>query len=640
MQPSCSRIRMAFLALLLGTLAACGGGGSDSPLLPAATPVQTAPLRVEALVQQTGAPDLANIKTRSVQLPIPAATQMHLGKLLQTQDASQDDSGAHLVGAARGLEGATTADELAAQLKWNKTASGAMVAALSVSAEGAHGLRLGLLVTAMPGSAAVRVYSQQHPDTVLEVSGQTILQTLERNQAGGDRSDAARTWWTPELGEAEQTVEFELPAGTDPRAMRVAIPTVSHIFEDFTLPQAGEIDAQTQAANTCNLDANCYDMLAQQRNAVARMLYTKGGSTYACTGTLVNDIGSTGTPYFLSANHCISTQSVASTLQTDWFYRSASCKSGALFAQSTRRLSGATLLYASEATDTSFMRLNDAPPAGVTFAGWDASPVAVGTAVAGLHHPDADFLKISFGEMAGLADCRNTGGPNIQCSAASGSYYVVAWSQGTTEGGSSGSALFRNGLVVGTLYGGPATATCKVGEAAGIYGRFDIAYANGLKRWLSAPPVSTSGRNAVYRFFNQKTGAHFYTASADERDFVIRTYPDFRFENIAFYAYPATGANLSAVFRFFNKITGAHFYTISSAERDFVQSTYPAFSYEGPSWYAQAAPGGTATPMYRFFNTKTGAHFYTISAGERDFVIGNYADFRYEGPVYYAWTAP
>ena len=145
-------------------------------------------------------------------------------------------------------------------------------------------------------------------------------------------------------------------------------------------------------------------------------------------------------------------------------------------------------------------------------------------------------------------------------------------------------------------------------------------------------------RATVYRFFNASTGAHFYTSSAAERDFVIATYPTFKYEGPSFYAYTSQAAGTSPVFRFFNKNTGAHFYTISAAERDFVIATYPAFTYEGPSWYAQTSPGGTATAMYRFFNTSNGAHFYTISAGERDFVIGTYPVFKFEGPAYYAWT--
>ena len=53
-------------------------------------------------------------------------------------------------------------------------------------------------------------------------------------------------------------------------------------------------------------------------------------------------------------------------------------------------------------------------------------------------------------------------------------------------------------------------------------------------------PVSTTpgaGKIPIYRFYNTKTGAHFYTASAAEADQVIATYPGlFNFEGVGFYA--------------------------------------------------------------------------------------------------------
>jgi hypothetical protein len=322
-------------------------------------------------------------------------------------------------------------------------------------------------------------------------------------------------------------------------------------------------------------------------------------------------------------------------LRTDWFFRSSSCNSGALQSSSSRKVGGAQLLYASAETDTALLLLSDTPPAGAVFAGWDASTVASGASIIGLHHPSGDLLKLSYGAVVGQSSCATTSGTSFSCSGTSGNYYRVNWSQGTTEGGSSGSALFRSGKVVGTLYGG--SAVCSNKSSSDFYGRFDVAYNAALKNWL-APTGGSTGRTAVYRFYNSKTGAHFYTASASERDFVIRTFPEFGYENIAFYAYPDVSSGKDPVFRFYNATSGAHFYSGSVAERDFVISTFPEFRYEVVSWYAQTASGNGASPIYRFYNNKTGAHFYTISAAERDFVIQVHTDFRYEGPMYHAWT--
>lgn len=626
------------LTAVAALLAGCGGGESGE----VATTAKTDPITaVEGrMLPETAVQDVSPVKSRSA-TTAPKAARVSLGELSMAKVEMSAPGTPRLVGQARDVQATKSAAALQSLWQWKNTAVGGKVAAISFNAEGAYGLRLGVLVKQLPGSATVRVYTQSAPDKVFQISGQAILQLIERNQAAGDQSDAARTWWTPDTGEGEATLEVELPPGVAASALDIAVPQLSHIFENLSLPTAQEYQEQVEAAkinesDTCNLDANCYSENAQERNAVARMLFTKDGGSYLCTGTLMNDTQNSFKPYFLTANHCISTQTVASSLETRWFYRSPSCNSGTLQSSTVRKTGGAQLLYASGNTDTAFMLLNDTPPGGTLFAGWSANTVAAGTSVVGLHHPSGDLLKISFGAVNSQANCQPTTGSGFQCSGTSGNYYRVSWSQGTTEGGSSGSALFQGGYVVGTLYGGSATCTNR--SAYDYYGRFDVAYNAAIKAWLNPASTSAPARSAVYRFYNATTGAHFYTASAAERDFVIRTYPQFGYENIAFYAYPDASSGKDPVFRFYNPTSGAHFYSGSVAERDFVIANFPEFKYEVVSWYAQTGAGNGASPIYRFYNATTGAHFYTISAAERDFVIQVHKAFRYEGPMYYAWT--
>ncbi|GKS84873.1 trypsin-like peptidase domain-containing protein [Acidovorax sp. SUPP1855] len=640
MQQALRRVRSLAVLAVAAVLAACGGGSGTEAVQSAAAPQARAVVySVESREQPASAvQDVARVKDRVVRTAITPA-RIDLGPLDQSKEAVASDFGPRQVGSPRSIAQTATASATLQQLQWTPTASGGQVAALSFSAEGAHGLRLGVLVRQLPGSAVLRVYSQARPSAVFEIAGQEVLQIIERNQTSGDTSDAGRTWWTPDTGGDEATLEIELPSGTPASAIDLSVPRLSHIYDNLSLPTAEELEQQTKIneSDACNLDSTCYDDYAAQRNAVARMLFVRpDGKTYVCSGTLLNDRDGTGTPYFISANHCISTQTVASTLRTDWFYRSPSCNSRTLSSATTARTGGATLLYATDSSDTSFLRLNEAPPAGAVFAAWNANPQGLGGAIAGIHHPRGDLQKISFGNLASLTACTSISDTNFTCSGTSGNFYRVTWSQGTTEGGSSGSGIFSGGALIGTLYGGSAVCTNKA--SSDYYGRFDVAYNASIKNWLS-PATSASGRTAVYRFFNSSTGAHFFTASAGERDFVINTYPAFAYEGVAFYAYGGATAGQSAVYRFFNKSNGAHFYTIDAGERDFVRATYPSFEYEGPIWYAQTGAGNGSTAMYRFFNKGNGTHFYTISQGERDFVQATYPVYQYEGPVYYAWTS-
>ncbi len=161
------------------------------------------------------------------------------------------------------------------------------------------------------------------------------------------------------------------------------------------------------------------------------------------------------------------------------------------------RTGGATLLYASSSTDTLFVRLNETPPAGAVFAAWNAGTQPLGSAAVGIHHPKGDLQKISFGNVASLSSCSalTESSTTFSCSGTSGNFYRVNWTQGVTEGGSSGSGVFVNGALVGTLYGGSITCTSNGG--ADFYGRFDIAYGAALQLWTYVQmPAWPSGRPA------------------------------------------------------------------------------------------------------------------------------------------------
>lgn len=629
------RIWAPALAALTLALSACGGGGT-----PQATQAQTAAapvLRVDGWTQPAyNTASVGSIKARALDAR-PVAARIVLPALAAEKTATASGPGPQLIGLARDVAATRSAEATRSQWAWKPTAAGGAVAALSFTARDAKALRLGVSVEALPGSAVLRVYSQAHPAQVYQISGQEVLQRVQTNLDAATPEAEARLWWTPDIAGEEATVEIELPAGTPVAAVRVAVPRLSHIFEDLSLPTAQEeaLLAKINESASCHLDATCYDTYANQRNAVARMIYTRDGLTYLCTGTLLNDANASGTPYFLTANHCISTQASASSLITDWFYRSPSCNSRTLSTATTRRMGGAALLYASDSTDMTLLRLNDTPPPGAFFAGWDANAQGLGTSIVGLHHPRGDLLKATFGSISGQSSCASSGGTQFQCVGTTGNFHRVTWTQGTTEGGSSGSSIFKDGThVVGTLYGGSSTCTA-IGSPE-FYGRFDVAYNAALKQWLGA----SSGRSPVYRFYNAGTGAHFYILGARDRDYVIQNYPEFTYESLAFYAYKDASSNKDPVYRFYNATSKAHFYAGDEYTRDFVNERLPEFRYEGISWYAQRVPGSDVSPIFRFYNAKTGAHFYTISVAERDLVIRVNREFAYEGPVYYAWTSP
>src|SRR3989344_3743553 len=250
----------------LALLAGCGGSGTEASGQKAASV-----LMVDGWVQPASVDQgVSNIKSRSALVTAPTPSRVSLGALDASKTASLGGGTApRQVGTARDVVATRAAAQTQQQLQWKPTATGGKVAAISFSAEGAYGLRLGVVVKALQQGTVLRVYRQANASKVFQISGQEVLQRIERNAQAGDTTLDGQTWWTPDTGSDEAPLELELPVGA-------------------------------------------------------------GANTYLCTGTLLNDSRSSGTPYFLTANHCISKQSEAASLQTDWFFRSPTCNSRTL----------------------------------------------------------------------------------------------------------------------------------------------------------------------------------------------------------------------------------------------------------------------------------------------------------------------
>ena len=399
-------------------------------------------------------------------------------------------SGPLQIGISQEVPGARSPAETRKLLIWNDTSQGGKIAALKIVSPDALGLRMGILINKLPENARLRFYASGS-DTATEVSAQVILGIIASNRDAGDLSDEGKTYWSPAIEGSEAIVEIELSPGQNPPDVDIALPRVSHLFAPVhsTVKSIG-------SADTCNLDATCYASWDDQSKAVAKISFVKSGASYTCSGTLMNDKDtSTAIPYFLSANHCISSQTVASTLISYWLYRASSCHSGALSGGSQSISGGAALLYANAGTDTSVMQLNNAPPAGVLFAGWDSNMPSLSTAITGIHHPRGDLQKISFGTLTAYESCPAGSGSTYSCSttsANSADHYSVVWSSGITEGGSSGSGLFISNThyLIGTLHGGESF--CSAPSAPDDYGSFSRAFNAALYQWLNKTELTIS----------------------------------------------------------------------------------------------------------------------------------------------------
>lgn len=153
---------------------------------------------------------------------------------------------------------------------------------------------------------------------------------------------------------------------------------------------------------------------------------------------------------------------------------------------------------------------------------------------------------------------------------------------------------------------------------------------------VESPVAIAAPAAPVYRFFNNQTGAHLLTRSVTERDTILNTLPQFRYEGPVFAAWQATATGLGPVYRFANTRTGTHVFTISDTERNHILATMPWMKLEGTAYFAAKTALTGTTALYRFYHLQRGFHFYTASQSERDHLVANLpSTYRYEGVAYY-----
>lgn len=379
---------------------------------------------------------------------------------------------------------------MGARISWERAGAGEWIGAISVTSSGAAAIRMGLRVDALPEGAKLRFYAPGGGEA-FEAAAGDVAATIERSLLAGEPRDSALTYWSPVVESDTIALEIELPPGARPDEARIAAPLVSHL-----VTRASSGFAMPKAASSCEIDASCYqDAWGVESRAVARIIFTRDGSSFVCSGTLLADKDpATFIPYFLTANHCIASQASASSIQSYWFYRSNECDTGVRGSFQTL-FGGATLLYGTDNTDTALLRLNNAPPAGVGYAGWIVgSPPGGSAPMTGIHHPSGDLQKIAFGNFDSYWTCAPSSGNQFTCNgagSAAATFFTVGWTNGLTEPGSSGSPVFLdNGhYLVGQLYGG--NDSCTAATNRDWYGRFDVAYNAALRQWLGTPASST-----------------------------------------------------------------------------------------------------------------------------------------------------
>lgn len=312
---------------------------------------------------------------------------------------------------------------------------------VGIRSKGAHSINLLFSKFRLPESAKVFVYNSDQSEILGSYTSEnnTNLNLLPIQPIGGD----------------EIIVEYHLPV----ESADVGELEIGEVNHDFIgIFRASE---PRDPAQTCHPNLICYPEDIEPGSGVVALIIN--GTTY-CTGLLVNNSSEDGTPYVLTATHCLNNDfdsrflnnrrynMVAGNIVAFFNYESPACSTD-IRGPLQMTMASADSVLISERHDISLLKFKQIPPKEYQpyYLGWNASSAPTAP-FHGIHHPNGGVKKVAIEEDNLAIGSLNNPKYNME----PGSFWVVRnWETAATEGGSSGSPLLDSEKrVVGTLTGG------------------------------------------------------------------------------------------------------------------------------------------------------------------------------------------
>ena len=332
---------------------------------------------------------------------------------------------------------------------------------LCIKSPSAYSLNFAITNYNLPKGAELYIYNKDKT---------SVLGALTRIN-----NDSSRILPTIPIEGDEVYFEYFEPLGVEFSASPI-ISRVAHDYKGIFGKKSDE-DGYFGTSGACNVDINCPEGINWQneKRSVCRLLIN--GSSL-CSGALINNAANNGTPYVLTANHCISTNGSANNTVFVFNYESPTC--GGSDGSISQSISGATLRANWQTSDFSLVQINTPVPFSYHpyYSGWynvNSRPTAP---VVAIHHPAADVKKISRDNASPTSSISDT------------HWFVDSWVVGTTQAGSSGSPLYNSThRIVGQDHQGDGYGPCDPNKGS-HYGKLSSSWAGGgtnatrLMSWL------------------------------------------------------------------------------------------------------------------------------------------------------------
>ncbi len=299
-------------------------------------------------------------------------------------------------------------------------------------------------------------------------------------------------FWTGYTPGEEIVIEYQAPAGSN--------------FEPFHIWRIDAVYQKDAAAKSllfgygssspCHDNINCAAGTdwQEEKTGVARIIVVVAEGSGYCTGTLLNNTAEDGRLLFMSAFHCMDGFTPLYDMwRFDFGYEGPDCPTPG-DEPGFQSILGSTYRAGRQANDFLLLELNEPESPGMQFhfAGWDRTGEAPDSAAV-IHHPLGDIQKIALSTSESTVFGTFIDWDNDVTTPAD-HHYLVRYSNGTIELGSSGAALFdKNHRVIGHLHGSTGNLTCD--NTLGYFGRLSMAWEGGgsistrLRDWLD--PIGT-----------------------------------------------------------------------------------------------------------------------------------------------------
>lgn len=356
--------------------------------------------------------------------------------------------------------------------RWDDLPDGGRLWRLEISSDSAYAIQLYYSNFYIPPGAQLFIYNSDTTD----IFGALVYQN---NPNGGKYASR------PMRGN-KIAIEYYSPHGVTAYPA-ISIEKVGHAYKNIF----NKTHDQLGTSQSCEINVNCSEGFlweSEKRSVVMLSVLTQGDYSGFCSGAMVNNTQQDGKPYLLTAFHCFDDDESCSlsfaeqnALQVVFIfnYESVFCDGTSEPTPSNLQTTvGATVKTFDVQSDFVLLELNSVPPVSynVYMAGWDRNDPF--TRVVSIHHPAGDIKKISIAE-----NDPNSDGYPFTCSQLPGTHWKSVWTNGTTEGGSSGAPLFNvSHRIVGQLHGG--LASCILTNEPDYFGKFSTSWGLGLSQYL------------------------------------------------------------------------------------------------------------------------------------------------------------